>query len=81
MAEGVTIIVGMLVKSSESLRKSADDQDWCLWKSSRRMAGAGIADERGEAAVSEAEWHCVSEGHTWLGEDGEPWQLLIAESV
>lgn len=53
MAEDVTVIAGMLVKSSESLRKSAEDQDWCFWKSSPRVGGAGIADERGEAAVSE----------------------------
>lgn len=67
MAEGVTIITGILVKSSESPRKSLLSTKTEAFGKVHKGGRSWHRDERGEAAVSEVGWPSVSKDQTWQG--------------
>lgn len=64
MAEGVAIITGMLVKSSESQRKSLQSTKTEAFGKITKGGRSSSQDERGAAAVSEVGWCSVSKGQT-----------------
>lgn len=64
MCRRCSIISGTLVRSSESEEVTIEDLDWHFWKSSHRVGGEGIEDER-EATACRTGWCSGGRGQMW----------------